>query len=93
MAHFFLQNEGVKAALGLGTLSSTMRLVAADSADAISPTSVVFTWDDARNDETPRTRSSTRPMTSLSRPPRKAISFQYFSGPLPVYQPIKGANP
>jgi hypothetical protein len=28
------------------------------------------------NIEPPRTRSSSRPMTSLSRPPRKAISFQ-----------------
>ena len=50
MAHFFIQR--CLYAFVLGTLSSTMRLVAADSADAISPTSVVFTWDDARNDET-----------------------------------------
>ena len=50
MAHFFLQR--CLYAFVLGTLSSTVCLVAADSADAISPTSVVFTWDDARNDET-----------------------------------------
>jgi hypothetical protein len=50
MTHFFLQR--CLYAFVLGTLYSTVCLVAADSADAISPTSVVFTWDDARNDDT-----------------------------------------